>query len=63
MSKEEITKKLISVNQMITLLIQATDNTNLGTDKEPNLWARNAGKAVLSYRNHLWNQLEDLNEK
>jgi hypothetical protein len=55
--------KLECVAESVKSIQRATaieDECDLGTDKELNFWARNVGKALLSYRQHLQYQLEDL---
>jgi hypothetical protein len=65
-SKRKIIGMIIDADEFLDTLAYGTgtEYIDLGTDKEHNnLWARNASKAVISWRNHLLNRLEDIDEK
>lgn len=63
-AKEKLCKQLACVNTSLHQLSLAsgTPHDSLGSDEELNLFARNAGRALLSYHRHLCNMYEDADE-
>jgi hypothetical protein len=67
MNKEEINRMIDDAEEFLHKLAYKTgvgyQYFGANTEEHNNLWARNANKAVTSWRNHLLNRLEDLNEE
>jgi len=67
MNKEEINRMIDDAEGFLHNLAYTTgvgyQYFGANTEEHTNLWARNACKAVISWRKHLSNRLEDLNEE
>lgn len=67
MNKEEINRMIDDAEEYLHKLAYTTgvgyEYFGANIEEHNNLWACNACKAVTSWRKHLLNRLEDLNEK